>query len=344
MRRRTIPVVLLLAALVSNLQTCSRRPDIEWVAQGESVQPNQRNLQQATSLSVPSADRRGEDQTFLTIPEWFLVFSSAEYADALSTKEPSTFPFIEHIGQFWSSYGNAWMQTRVRYPFNPGYHLMEMVIGVSTSIEYGLKSIWESTIGLLTEVSAGINSREDEIARATARDYQSFIRREPWYLFDFWKPLRDVLTAPISGVRSLERKYILSTEYCLKGLYATLLTWATSAVYGEAGMTTVCLLEDDSTCVTLPRYEGFMVAADSLAACGRSFREIAGVRGEIVVSAIAPRPLTPSPRNSRILYEQPILTRVPQTRVVFAVNVAELSQALRTLRDRGWVLEHIYDY
>ena len=37
---------------------------------------------------------------------------------------------------------------------NPGYHLMVMVIGVSTTVEYALKSAYETLIGRLTEASA----------------------------------------------------------------------------------------------------------------------------------------------------------------------------------------------
>ena len=35
----------------------------------------------APQLQTPEAHRRTEDQTYLTFPEWFLVFSPAEYAD-----------------------------------------------------------------------------------------------------------------------------------------------------------------------------------------------------------------------------------------------------------------------
>ena len=34
----------------------------------------------ATPIAAPPENRRGEDQTFLTFPEWYLVYSPAEYA------------------------------------------------------------------------------------------------------------------------------------------------------------------------------------------------------------------------------------------------------------------------
>ena len=55
----------------------------------------------AQSPATPEADRRGEDQTFLTYPEWFLVYSPDEYAHYLAAdRAPSRFPYIGHLCQF----------------------------------------------------------------------------------------------------------------------------------------------------------------------------------------------------------------------------------------------------
>lgn len=339
---RVPALVMLVLAVAATIFHTTIRPDVEYmarsrVAAGASVSAN--------DIQVPYSERRGEDQTFLTIPEWYLVFSSSEYADILREgRSPSTFPFAAHIGQFWSTYRAAWTQTRDRYSFNPGYHLMVMVIGVSTTVEYGCKALWELSIGSLTEFCSSGPAPEDAAAMRMADDYQRFIRIYPWYLYDFMKPLADVWNQPVTGVRSLERKYMLSTEYLVKGMYGWILTKATGTLYGEAGDRTTCILNGDTTTIVLPRYEAFMRAADSIARTGRSFIDIAGNRGEIALGVITPLPYQTPPFDGRIIIEQPILTNLPHARMVFTVSVASLTHTLDTVRARGWVLEHVYDY
>ena len=81
---------------------------------------------------APPEHRRTPDQTFLTYPEWFLVHSPAEYAEYVKDRTPTRFPFIGHTCQFWQGYG-AVNRAIKEYPFNFGYHVMVMVIGVLLS-------------------------------------------------------------------------------------------------------------------------------------------------------------------------------------------------------------------
>ena len=76
---------------------------------------------------APPEHRRGPEQTFLTVPEWFLVFSPEEYARFLRDNPPSEFPFFGEIGQFWQSY-HAVTEATADQPFNAGYHVMVSVM------------------------------------------------------------------------------------------------------------------------------------------------------------------------------------------------------------------------
>jgi hypothetical protein len=91
---------------------------------------------------APESPHRPADQTFLTFPEWFLVFSPDEYATFVADRPPSEFPFWGHVGQFWESYARVREATREGYPPNPGYHAMIVVIGVSTTVEYAIRSAY----------------------------------------------------------------------------------------------------------------------------------------------------------------------------------------------------------
>src|SRR3982751_782496 len=140
---------------------------------------------------TPAKDVRPPDQTFLTYPEWFLVFSPAEYADFVKTHAPNDFPFLGHIRQFWQSYDAVWNQTRGRYPFNGGYHMMIVVIGASTTAEYAVRSAYETIVGRLASLTAthGMTDEERYAARV-AQEYVNFIRVSPWYEFDFTSRLK----------------------------------------------------------------------------------------------------------------------------------------------------------
>ena len=87
---------------------------------------------------------RAEDDTFLTYPEWFIVWSYQEKADYQQQHLPSGFPFFRSIAQYWRGYCCSYRVVRGKYAFNTGDHLMLAVIGTSFSVEYGLKGIYES--------------------------------------------------------------------------------------------------------------------------------------------------------------------------------------------------------
>jgi len=322
----------------------------------------------AESITAPPEHRRSEDQTFLTYPEWFLVHSPAELAAFLTAGRPaSEFPWGGHVAQFWQGYRAVTRET-ASYPFNAGYHLMVSVIGGSTTVEYVLRGAYESTIGRLSEASAGgIATAEDALAARVAQRYVDFIRIDPWYLFDFVTPLRELWSTPAwSGphvLRRLERRYLLTTEYAIKAGYAWLIKLATGAIYEAARPVTAlvlsrapqplpatlpelrCLQACDSTpLVSVPRYRAFMFYAQALAAQGLDFVEVAGNRGVILVSVIQ-RSGTALPADGpRPVLAQPILTQPGRERLLVALPVPQLAQQLRRWQAAGVEVEHIHDY
>ncbi|WP_431265033.1 hypothetical protein ACQ859_06210 [Roseateles chitinivorans] len=206
------------------------------VGAAEPVAPHASPIAAAVP-ETPVEDRRTPDQTFLTFPEWYLVHSPAEYAAWLGRSDaPSRFPLFAHIGQFWQSYG-AISREIERYPFNGGYHLMVMVIGVSTTVEYALKGVYERTVGRIAEGLRGTGGPVDEerFAARYAQDYVDFIRVDPWYKFDFASQLtslwRDVPMTGPNMARKWERRYLLTTELLVKEAYARLIKRGTQTIY-----------------------------------------------------------------------------------------------------------------
>ena len=102
----------------------------------------------------PDEHSRDEETTFLTLAEWYTVFSYQEYAEFISHNKPSSFPYFRAITQYWNSYCNGYTATKGNYNTNYGYHTMLVVIGTSFTVEYGLKGIYENTVGRITEFSS----------------------------------------------------------------------------------------------------------------------------------------------------------------------------------------------
>ena len=328
-------------------------------------QPDQ---QQGSSIT-PKEHQRGPEQTFLTFPEWFLVHSPAEYATFVKDQPPSEFPFIGHIKQLWQCYGAVYRATKNRYPFNFGYHVMIVVISSSTTVEYLLRSAYETLIGRLSALTRTHGmTEEDLLASRVAQNYVDFIRVRPFYEYDFLDDLislwKETSFVGPDMLRKWERKYALTTEYVTKAIYGWFIKKATQASYDAALDVTAVVINrlppdidselpqlkllesfpDGSALVTVPRYEAFKTYSLALAKRGIEFQEIAGNRSVILVSALVPREWTPGDDQSEVLFTQPILTKTALKRVALVVSVAQLATVLRKLDDSGLVIEHVYDY
>ena len=253
------------------------------------------------------------------------------------------------------------------YPFNGGYHLMVGVIGASTTVEYGLKGVYEGTLGRIAEAlrSGAAFTPEEVFAARVAREYVDFIRVDPWYLFDFWSRLKSLwIEVPMRGpdaLRRWERRFLLTSEYLVKEGYARLIKLATHSLYDAPKPVTFVVLDrapradtvhsdyraqptaGGVVAATIPRYEGFTAYAQWIAAQQIGFREIAGNEGEIVVSLLAPVAWSPATDPVRVLFEQPMLTQPEHRRVVLAVPVAQLAGLLREASSEVQV-EHVYDF
>ena len=325
-------------------------------------------LTSAAESPIAPEQRRSVEQTFLTFPEWFLVHSPAEYARYVRQHPAHGFPFLGHVGQIWSGYAAVTQeQVRARYPGNAGYHVMIGVIGGSTTLEYGLRSLYENTLGRISWATASALTPEDEFGARAAQDYVDFIRKEPWYLFDFGARLKGLWTdTPLFGtnmLRKLERRYALTTEYLLKAAYGQLIKLGTRAAYEPALMTTQVVvshepydlaeqpnvkllrrLDDGRAVLELPRYYEFRLAATRLGLQDVQLQDIAGNSSVILVTVIARGNGTAAPPSSRVLFEQPILTEPGRKRVALVLPVAALSRYLVDAPRQGVEVEHVYDY
>lgn len=323
-----------------------------------------------SEVITPPEYRRSTEQTFLTYPEWFLVHSPAEYALFIKNHPANDFPYFGHIKQFWQGYSAVYNATKNDYPVNIGYHIMVMVIGISTTVEYAIKSLYETFIGRISLLTRSHGMTEDEIyAAKVAQDYVDFIRIIPWYEYNFANKLKHLwLNTSLLGpdmIRKWERKYALTTEYSIKAVYAIIIKKLTHMGYETPSPVTAVVLDqlppfpkdklpdlnvleesaNGPVLITVPRYDAFKKYATTLAKEGANFIEIAGNRSIILVSLLTPEEWLPENNAGDILLTQPILTQPGTKRIILVIPIISLASELNKIRLVSDIkIEHIYDF
>lgn len=311
---------------------------------------------------------RSASQTYLTLPEWYIVYSADELAAFLREAAPSGFPYFRSIGQFWRLYSHVLGATWRTADW--GYQAMIAIIGPSFSLEYVFKGLYENTVGRLTELTVAGKWRdgptvEDRFATTLAGDYAAFMHATPWYEFPFWGRLGALwgLDGPIDTtvLRRAERRGALTGELLFKtawgaavakmsgGAYdpeaAVISAWVRkSPVAADQRITKREDLGPDDELLALPRYEPFTTVVSGLADQGVRFVEIAG-NDAILVQLVAPAAWHDAAARGTRLVEWPILTDRSKKRVAMTVPVPRLHEVLPTLAaEPGVTIDHLYDF
>jgi FAD/FMN-containing dehydrogenase len=328
------------------------------------------------ALDSVAGYERDESRELLTHPEWDLVYGSEAYASWLEQgKRPSQFPYIGSVGTFWRSYHDTYHAARGRYDIAAGTHVMLGVIGVSTAVEYGLKGVYEGTIGRLFELNmpAG-GTAEDRYAARVARDYAKLISTRGWYEFPFGHALAGLWTdVPYTGpgfFRKWERRFALTAEYGVKAVYAHVIGLGTAAGYAPDALTrqlvvagwsdslsvatpgdtspghvrAVRTLDRGYTVLTVGRYDPFRNELLRLSDFAGRLR-VAEINGcdVVTVTGIAPRGWKAPARSSAVVaYAVPSDTA--SSRVLLQVSARDLLDVLRASRATGLRVDHVYDY
>jgi len=368
-RRRARTFVKLLATTVAVLALLAVAYPLRFIGvhcYARRSQPVARSLELLRTTADVKGYFREEAPTFLTLPEWYIVYSTEEYARFIESRPPSQFPYLDAIQQYWSYYADVCRATKGVYRFDTGVHLMLGVIGTSFSAENAVRGAYERTIGRVTELIAGYHTEEDAFARRTAREYGAFMHTVPWYEFPFASKLKALWReTPLLGrglVRKWERRLALTAEYGIKAGYGWMIARSTGAVYAAEELAIhawvenaserifdddrvrrVRTVDDRSYLVMLPRYEPFTEVVTTLVKQGVRFRDFAG-NETILLTAIAPRAWDEKLPSGEIVLGATILTNPAAKRIAVKAPVASLDTILAGLESRGVTLEHLYDY
>lgn len=311
---------------------------------------------------------KGEEQTYLSLPEWYLVFNPNEYAHFLKTgNNPSDFPFFASINEYWTLYDYVNKLTAGVYPENSEYQTMLQVIGVSTTAEYMVKGLYENTIGRFTRWTASADTPEDILIQQAHTAYAELIFTEAWYKFPFYSWAKKIWSEPDffgkNFIRKLERKISFTAEFVFKALYAKLIGFGAQTAYEQSdGLVTmqvemdarlissidprIKLLKDfgnNNLVVTLPRWGGFTEIIPKLAEAKIKFVNISG-NDDILVTVITDKKTNENINDGKYLFSSLVISPANKKRLAYSVKVGKLSQFINALKQQGMSLEHVYDY
>jgi hypothetical protein len=329
---------------------------VEVACRGDGAQQTYQAL-----ITDPAFQRR-EANTYLTYPEWHIVFAYDGLAHALKTGDEYAFDYFPSISRFWSS---ACTLTRVAGQHGGadwGTRSMIHTIGVSFTAEMTAKAFYEETIGRMAAWVRGPNKTpQDRVVVAMASDYAAFLRQTPWYMYPFDREVKKLWAAPVDQwIRGWERRVGIGIEFKAKAAYAQVIAQAVAAT-GEAQLvirTVVSGLDasvlsrmpdvkvigsrDAGVEIETPRYDIFTRLLVDIAKQGGVIREIAG-NDEIMVSLIVPEGATVRMEPGVILLRMK-RDGIPGDRILVNVKVSELATFLTAHPPGDPGLEHVFDY
>lgn len=310
------------------------------------------------------AGRRPEARTWLTYPEWYIVYSADSYGRYLAAgNRPSGFGHWSEIRGFWSGLCAV---NRASAPSGGAgdAKVMLYTIGLSFSAEMLAKAAYENTLGRISEWIGGWRSPNDRYNAAVWQRYGAFMHHTPWYAFPFGSTAGGLwgTGAEGHGIRHWERRLALSLEYGVKAAYGGLIGWASGATLGRDEQTLrlvaraepealrqidprlrpVASLGNGLLAVEAPRYETFTQLMQRLAQSPVQLLEIAG-NDDVFVTLLLPEGGRP-PAGAVPLIEMPLRDRPGWRRIGLNVKVPQLLALLREARASGATVEHVYDY
>lgn len=361
-------IFLLLAALLPSVVGLTRAA---WICRvWEDVEETESTIPDEAMRSVTSQISnyaRPESRTYLTVPEWYIVYSADEYGAFIQNHSSSNFPYFKAVGQYWQSYYDVCEQVRGRYANNGSAQFVLGFIGVSFTAENMLKGLYETTIGRVFDWFAKEPTEEEIFAADVAVEFGAFLHNTPWYLFPYEDKIKELWTETSWGgagvLRKWERKLALTIEYGVKAIYAGLTRAGSQAAYGGEDTSKIYAVTNNATdemlsddfeiiqpidetrqLIYITRFEVFSTIVPVLMKEGLTFVEIAG-NDEIVVTVLGKREGKYDFEYGEYLFDLPILTLPGTTRAAIKVRVDELHLFLAELEGVQEIrFEHIYDY
>ena len=340
---------------------------ILWI-ENACTAPSDRLLRSRPPLVSEPGYARRESDSYLSFPEWHIVYAYEDLAGVLRGGDGSEFAYGRQIAGFWRSLCRLTRVVTARGAVGTDTKVMLYTIGWSFTAELAIKGAYEKTVGRTFEWLRGPGkTAEDAFVARDMEAYAQFLRQTPWYEYPFgWRLLDFWRSTPLRGddlSRKLERRAVVTLEYGTKAVYGALIRHASATALGAADLeihtvvvglhaadavrdpqiTIMRDLGEGRTLIRTPRYQAYTELLVRLARGGRDIVEIAA-NHRILVTVLAPKGPLPPLVDTTELFEVPVQSRPDRRRVALDVAVEHLAAAVRALEAAGGTIEHIYDY
>jgi hypothetical protein len=305
--------------------------------------------------------QRAEANTFLTYPEWHIVYAYEGLAEVLKTGDEHDFNYFASVASFWSCACTVTRTADAHGGADAATKQTIYVIGASFTLEMAMKALYEETLGRLFTWTRSTKTTQDIVSAEVATEYAAFLQQTPWYMFDFNAAVTKLWSAPADSSRGWERRLALSGEWKAKSAYAKVIASAVQAT-GVAQLEILSVVtglgkdtlkqipgvemmqeEPDRIIIKTPRYQAFNVILEDIANRGGQVLEIAG-NDDILVTVTHPAGVDLSMFQQTQVMTQLKRDGFGDVRSLLNVKVAALSNVLRTARSQGIRVEHVYDY
>ncbi len=306
--------------------------------------------------------QRAEANTYLTYPEWHIVYAYEGLAHVLATDDEHAFGYLRSVTSFWSSFCALNQQAGRHGGADGATRSTIHVIGVSFTLEMAMKAAYEETLGHLFALVRGPDKTpQDLYAARMAEDYGRFLHQTPWYKYDFQSAIDGLWAEPVDSARGWERRLALGGEWEAKVAYASAIEQAVMAT-GEAKLTIrsvvrglavseltaipgVAIIQETPAYLVIetPRYRAFTDILRQIADRGGMVSEIAG-NDDIMVSVV-----TDSADAEPVFDKAEVISRIHRDgfagdRLLLKVTVADLAALFAEVKAGQVTLEHVYDY
>jgi len=303
-----------------------------------------------------------EASTFLSYPEWSIAYSARDYARFIAGRRESGFPYWAYVELYWRDYATM-IRATAGYPFSFRNHLMPAVTGAGHTIENAVQSIYENTVGRLTELVSPIRTPQDRFVAMVASEYAGFVHHMPWYEFPFaekraalWETRAAV---GVARLRSWERKIVCGAAYTFKQVSADLvraalgstatprdvLVWATGPVETAiADIPDTSLVEGlgDDGAVFGMRRNALTDMAAGLVEQGIRFVQIDG--SNLILLTVLASGDTNMPADGQQLFAHDLPADPSTRRIGVVLPVSTLHETIRAILAGNGRIERIYDY
>ena len=158
---------------------------VVWI-EGRCTAPRREAARPAAHLVDEAGYARRESDSYLSYPEWHIVYAYDDLAAVLARGDESDYAYARQIVGFWESFCALRRVVSARGRMGLDTRVMLYTIGWSFTAELGLKGAYESTVGRLFEWLRGPGrTEEDAFVARDLRAYADSLRQTPWYAYPF---------------------------------------------------------------------------------------------------------------------------------------------------------------